>query len=409
VDPLSAEDIAARLGAAPAAAGLPARVPPSFGAALHDAAASSPRWAGPLAANYLRDGPVDRARILGGRDALHAPLHHPLDLDRLPRTAAALARLIARLDAAGVPADAALGAPDLAARFAARPTWAALFAHSYFGGFQPPLFGREADLARIAHEVADGASLDAALDPVLASALTHELAHGHADRDVIQPPYLDEAIVLWMTTGVTPASTWPDGSGEHVVPGAPRLAEVGAALAREVGPDALLRAHFGVVPWSSVLPPGLRGALRALGRARFAAAPAGHLLGEPHHPEPWLRLLAHAHDPTRPGPLPRVPADRDATPDEDDRAWTMGALRGLCVVSTLVDGAFRLETRAPGEVRVDPARGALQRARKPDEIGFGPAEAWLPWRALPGLPRRPFTLRIDDPTDLAEAAAALGA
>jgi len=371
----------------------PASIPTSFLQAMVAAAGARPQWEGALARNYLDDGPADRARALVGHGDPHGLLRHRLDLGRLPRTASALADLVGLVRGAGVSPKDALGFEHPGALFAARPTWAELFEQSYFGGFQPPLFGRPTDLARIAAQVEGGASVDEALDPVLASALLHELAHGRRDREALQPPYLDEAIVLWLTTQLRPGSAWPDRQGEHAVPGAPRLAEVGAAIAREAGAQALIRAHFGAAAWSTALLDALRAALADLGRARFAAAPAGHLLGEPHHPDPWLRLLAHAHAPTRPGPLPRVPTDRPAEPNDDDRAWVLGALRGLCVVATLHDGAMHLETRPPGQVEVDPTRGALRRARFADEIGFGPAEAWLPWRSIPHL-RPGASLRI---------------
>lgn len=404
---LSPEQIALRLGTATRDAlarhGAPQpeldlrpALPPSFADAVVDACQASPRTASAVQRNYLTAGPTDRVRLLSGASAELALLHAPLDPDRLPRTVAALTRLLDLTERAGVPPSVVIGAPSLEALFHDRPTWAQLFLRSYFGGFQAPLFGREDNLSALARHIEGGCPLHRALDPVLASALTHEHAHGLPDRDALQPPYLDEAIVLWITTEVCPGSTWPGPEGDHVVPGAPRLAEVGAALVREIGRDALLRAHFGVQPWSQVLAPGFRESLRALGKLRFAAAPAAHLLGEPHNPEPWLRRIAHAHAPDRPAPLPRVPLDRPADLDAFDRTWILGAVRGLCVVGTLVDGVYQPIGHAPGAITVDPTRGVLRRARHPGEIGFGPAESWLPWRAIPTLrEREPFVLHLD--------------
>ncbi len=127
----------AAAGPAPrAATSPPLRLPPPLRESLV-AAARLGACPDAVVAHYCERMPALLVEQLRADDAPRALLRRPLRLSRLPRLAAALDGLFAALAAAGVDARALLGAASPAELVAARPTAAALYAHTLFGSGLP--------------------------------------------------------------------------------------------------------------------------------------------------------------------------------------------------------------------------------------------------------------------------------
>src|SRR5262249_27534960 len=148
-------------------------------------------------------------------------LHTHLEGARLPRLGAALARLYALVEAAGVDPAAALPARSPAALLDEFPTVARLYAATHYGGFMPLLYctppdaaprrppcGRPADLARAARSL-EGCDVQTVIDRHLCAPLVHELAHFGRRRRGLLPLYLDECVAGHIGVVVHPAFAYP--------------------------------------------------------------------------------------------------------------------------------------------------------------------------------------------------------
>lgn len=303
-----------------------------------------------LRTHYLETMPAMRRAQLP--DAL---LQTPLDWTRLPRLAAALDRLFAVLGAAGVDPTTALGAPTAAALRARAPTLAALYATTHYGGFMPLLYGAPADLAYIA---ARGHDAHAAIDRYLTAPFVHELCHFARERRVLFAPHLDECLAGWLGVYVHPELAYPTGDHDDALYAAPWLSQVGQAIARVFGRDAVIRAHAGD---AAALPARFVAAAAQRGWDDWCARRTLHFLSDTFDPAPWIALaLAH-------GALRDDPAA--------DRAIVEDGLRAMCLRSERVDGSFRTRAALPdAPIAIDDAiHAAAPRALDPIAPRY-----WLP-------------------------------
>jgi hypothetical protein len=230
-----------------------------------------------------------------------------LDWPRWPRLAAAVARL---------------GRAELLGR---ELTVAALYADCCYGRFMPMLNSGAPDAA---------------------ATLVHELAHGPRDHDVLSL-HFDECIAAWLGTRAL--------DGDNDLFAAPWLSQVGGALARVVGADALRAAHAGRVAWDEVLPRGLRAAIERHAWDDYLAHRPLHLLSDATRPEPWMKLcfLAAAG-----APLDDLDvAWRDiptAAEDDADAEMLDDALRAMCWRSERSEVSFRSTRSLPaGAIDID--------------------------------------------------------
>ncbi|HSN25976.1 MAG TPA: methyltransferase [Kofleriaceae bacterium] len=254
--------------------------PPAFARVLTRALAAGP-WP-ELVEHYTRRMPARRTE-----QAQLPIMHAPLDWARLPRLAAAIARLNAILDDAGV------------RRIEHAPTLAALYERTFYGRLMPLLYG-EAHLAR------EGEA-HAVIDRWLVAPVMHELCHLGPEREMLEPVHLDECVGGWLAVHVHPAFGEDDA-----LAAAPWLAQVGQAVARAFGVRAVVRAHAGLEP----LPAWFMREAEGIAWRHFAARRPLHLLADTLDPVPWVELAL----------------SRGLAPDPAfDRVIVRDALRAMCV------------------------------------------------------------------------------
>src|SRR6185436_2190337 len=145
-------------------------------AIAHERAEGAPERAAALLRHYTELMPRARVALLASRAEPAASFFHArLDWAHLPRLSAALDRLHALLDEAGVDAAAALGFSSASAFRAHTRTLAALYERTHYGGSMPLLYGSPADLAYVrARADAAGLDLHAAIDRYLTATILHE-------------------------------------------------------------------------------------------------------------------------------------------------------------------------------------------------------------------------------------------
>jgi hypothetical protein len=162
-------------------------------------------------------------------------------LAAVPRLRQALAGLYRVLAEEGIDVVAFTGAASADALLAARPTVAALYAHSLFGSGLPLLGAYPAE--RDAYDVElERGDPDAVIDLRLSGNLVHELCHGpptaHAER---APSWMvAESAAITLGIAARRAHVFPDDPGE-AVPGVSLFVCVGSAFARRWGRGALFR------------------------------------------------------------------------------------------------------------------------------------------------------------------------
>jgi hypothetical protein len=324
-------------------------------------------------------------------DAARALLHRPIELARLPRLAGALDGLFAALADASVDATAFTGAASPAALVAARPTVAAIYAHTLFGSGLPLVGAYPHERALLLEEL----SLrdpDALLDLRLSGNLVHELCHGPADGRAL-PWMIAEAAALHLGARARPAHVFPDEPGE-AVPGVSLFVCFAEGLARRFGARALVRLCAGA-PLAEVLgertaraltaaawqdwqarqePPFARDALSAMAWIKLAEAPPpiddvldGDLLARAAR-VPWREL----------------PSWRDPPRDEDGTAARV-AVSALFQVNRLAPTFQTWPSEPPnGRLLLDVEACTLAAAPRPDGVFAEPA--W--WLFPPSLCRR---------------------
>lgn len=243
----------------------------------------------------------------------HPLMRAPLVWDRLPRMRAAIERVARHLPAA----RGALDATSLAE----------LHAATYYGGCMPMLYAYPADLA---YFLSRDLGIDATIDRYLTAPVVHELCHGDRDRDALCP-HLDECAGGWLGVHVWPEFAYPVAGQDDAIYASPWLAQVGAALVRVFGIDAVVH---------HTLPRDFIDASERAYWADWTVRRSLHFLSDTLNPQPWLELIF---------------ADRELRPDRDaDVAIVADALRAMCLETTQVGGSFRTRTVTPVTVRVEP-------------------------------------------------------
>ena len=222
---------------------LPA-LPPSLRESLV-AAARRDACPDAVVAHYCERMPALLVDQLRPDDAPRALLRRPLVLARLPRLRAALDGLYAALAGAAVDARALTGASSPTELLAARPTAAALYAHTLFGSGLPLLGVYPADRSALAAEL-ETRDADDVVDLRLSSHLVHELCHGPA-RECDGPPapwLVAEAAATHLGAAARAAHLFPEEPGE-ALRGVSLFVLVGDVLARRFGRAALWGVALG--------------------------------------------------------------------------------------------------------------------------------------------------------------------
>jgi hypothetical protein len=311
------------------------RVDEAFAATL--AGARLPPPLAPRLAPAVRETIVGAAERCGGHPPevlldYYARRMPSLWLDQMTADEPAARLLWRRLDAARLPglraaldalfalAPSLTGAASTEALLAERPTLAALYAPTLFGGATPLLGALPAERALLSRELDAGADPDALIDLRLAGNLVHELCHGRPQElDGPPPPWmlLESAAVL-LGALARPAHIFPERPGE-AVPGVSLFVLVGQGLARLAGRDAVLGLLLGrrldarfdgplaLAGWQDWLArrtaPFVIDALDAAAWLKLAdlcraGAPAGPALLDDAARRPWSELPWWSEEPT---------------------------------------------------------------------------------------------------------------
>ena len=372
----------AAAGEAPRDPGWPAAaLPPALRESLV-AAARIDACPDAVVAHYCERMPALLVEQLRPDDAPRALLRRPLVLARLPRLRAALEGLFRALGEAGIDARALVGAATPGELLAARPTAAALYAHTLFGSGLPLIGAYPADRAALAAEL-ESRDADELLDLRLSAHLVHELCHGPARScDGAPAPWLvAEAAATHLGAAARTEHLFPEEPGE-ALRGVSLFVLVGEVLARRFGRAALWRVALGV-PTTALF--GARTA-RALDgaawddwRARQEAPFARDALGALG----WVKLIDAARAEETPAleatgarPWPTLPWWSDPAEDAD-RAMVPRAVAALFQVNALAPAFVTLPSEPPhARLWLDVADCRL-RAEPRAEGVFGEPAWWL--------------------------------
>jgi hypothetical protein len=220
----------------------PFALPAAIAATLAEAAA---RDALPPAAAeyYTRKMPLLLLEQQDRADRARELLWRPIGA--APRLREALAGLYRVLGEEAIDPVAFTGAASAEALLAARPTVAALYAHSLFGSGLPLLGAYPAERDAYDREL-DAGDPDAVIDLRLSGNLIHELCHGPASAHSERAPswMLAESAAITLGVAARRAHVFPEVPGE-AVPGVSLFVCVGSALARRWGRGALFRFLLG--------------------------------------------------------------------------------------------------------------------------------------------------------------------
>jgi hypothetical protein len=367
-----------------------------------------------LQAHYLELMPSYRVEQLATSDPPNDFVFHaPLEWARLPRLVGGLERTFALLEAAGVPAERALGAPTVEAWTRRYETLAALYEDTYFGSFLPFLYGFPQDLAAYRRELAGGGDPWAVFDRRLAAPILHELMHFRHERELGFPPVLDECVAGYLGVHLFPTFAYPEPGEDNALYCSPWFAQVGQALVRAVGLEAVVRAQTGTEPWREAMAPALVDAAERFGWGQYRRSREVHFLIGNTRPEPWIKLFYLAVA----GALPEV-LDEEALagisfaeiplpPEagepgevaEIERRMLHDALRAMCLRNFQDGGSYRVESVVPpGPVTLDFETGVCRRESGADSLDLAPPRYTLPpslaarCRAL-GWPRAVLVMR----------------
>ena len=180
-------------------------------------------------------------QMLRGEDPARRLLWRPLELARLPRLREALHGLSRELHAAGLDAEAFLGASSAEQLVQQRPNIAALAAPALLGSGLPLVGAWPAERELMNAELSFR-DPDEVLDLRLSGGLLHELCHGPRS-ELSQPPppfILVESAALWLGSLAFPRHVFPEVPGE-AVPGVSMFVLLGQALACLYGKPAVLQ------------------------------------------------------------------------------------------------------------------------------------------------------------------------
>ncbi|HZS42156.1 MAG TPA: hypothetical protein VFF06_35245 [Polyangia bacterium] len=370
-----------RDGAAPPELSLPAGFADVLAAVVAVEEREGTPRAEALRRHYLDFMPRLRVEQLATRAEPNLTLlHRPLDWRRLPRLAGAIDRLFALLAGAGV-TPSLLGCASAAALRARYATLGQLYERTYYGGFMPLLYGWPADLAFFGRALAAGGDFEDAVDRHLTAPILHELAHLDPSTPALFPLYLDECVAGWLGVRVLREFAYPAPGADHALYAAPWFAQVGQALVRACGADAVVRAHAGAEPWESAIQPLLTQSLARAGRDDYLAHRQPHLLSDSFRPDRWIKLIQLAAageraslDEAEARPWRAIPAGAESPLDAeilDD------ALAAMCLRNTQVDRHFVVASappRAPIAIDLDACRVSTA----PGEFDPAPPAYWFP-------------------------------
>jgi hypothetical protein len=342
-----------------------------------------------VVAHYCDRMPALMVEQLRPDDAPRALLRRPLALARLPRLRAALDGLFAALDGAAIDPLALVGASSPAALVAARPTAAALYAHTLFGSGLPLVGAYPADRAPLAAELATR-DADDVIDLRLSSHLVHELCHGPGrEHDGAPAPWLvAEAAATHLGAAARAAHLFPDEPGE-ALRGVSLFVLVGEVLARRFGTAALWRVSLGV-PTAELFGARTARALDEAGwddwRARQEAPFARDALGA----AAWIKLIELARTDERASlaeaarwPWSALPWWSDAI-DDADRRMVPRAVAALFCVNAMAPTFQTLPSEPPGaRLWLDVGECTLRAEPRADGVFAEPA--W--WLFPPPLAR----------------------
>lgn len=311
-----------------------------------------------LVRHYCELMPRMRLEQLAGGDAASATLMRaPLHWDRLPRLVRAVGGLFALLERAGVAATVALGAASLDELAARAPTLAALYERTHYGGCMPLLYGYPTDLA---YFLSRDLSLDETIDRYLTAPIIHELCHLDRAREAL-PPHLDECVAGFIGVHVWPEFAYPVGEHDDAIYAAPWLSQIGHAMARVFGIEAVVRAHAGD---ATALPRAFTDAAREHYWADWQVRRTLHFLSDTLDPAPWLDLIA---------------GGRELAPDRDaDRAIVSDAIRAMCLETERVAGSFRTRTALPRAPIVIDAQAHRVTTAAKSELDVVAPSYWIP-------------------------------
>jgi hypothetical protein len=337
----------------------------------------------------------DRAREL---------LWHPIG--HAPRLRQALDGMLRVLREDGIDAAAFAGAPTVEALLRARPTVAALYAHSLFGSGLPLLGAYPAERAAYDREL-DG-DWDAVIDLRLSGNLVHELCHGPPQATATAPWMLLEAAALTLGAAARAAHAFPDEPGESV-PGISLFVCLGSALARRWGRGRFFRLLAGA-PLAEVAGERAAAALEACAWQDWHERREPPFAAQALTALEWIKL-AELAPPVGDGLLRQAAA----TPWSQLRWWREEAftveeidemLTALCQVNVLAP-TFRTHPAEPGRLWLDVANCRISTEKRPESIYAEPAF----WLVPPPLARRLWErgarrVRIDGVTRAQRAPAA---
>lgn len=379
-----------RFGATVAAAGEVARdpswprlaLPPALRESLVEADA---RGALPEAVvdHYTRLMPSLLIEQLRADDPARALLQRPLVLARLPRLAGALAGLYEALDDAGIEADAMLGAASAEALLAARPTLAALHAHTLFGSGLPLLGCYPADRAALARDLADSdGDGDAVLDRRLSSHIVHELCHGLPSSTGV-PWMVLEAAALHLGAAARVQHLFPDEPGE-ALRGVSLFVLLGDVMARRFGAANLWRVVAGVRP-AALFGARVARALDAAGWEDWCARQEAPFARDALGVVAWAKLVDAVHLESS-GALTLAEAARipwrelpwwQEEVSDDDRAMVSRAVTALCQVNAMAPEFQTLPSDPPaGRLQLDVGEARLSAEARREGV-FGEPAFWL--------------------------------
>jgi hypothetical protein len=389
-----------RFAAAIAAAGPPARPddwPPfALPAPLRESiVAAAARNACPpaLIEHYATKMPSLLVDQLLFDDEPRRLLCRPLEPQRLPRLRQALDGLFAALAAAGIDAHAFVGAPSPAALLAARPTLAAIYAHTLFGSGLPLVGAYPTDRPSLLG-VMEAHGADEAIDRLLGCHIVHELCHGPA-RACDGPPapwMVAEAAANHLGAAARAADIFVDEPGTGLRAVAPFVL-LGDVLARRCGAAALWRLSLGAAP-AAELGASIAAALDAAAWEDWLARREPPFARDALGVLAWIKLVDGARAGAALGPAPlaaaaladwsQLPWWSDAVTD-DDRAMVPRALTALFQVNALAPDFRTVPSEPPrGRLWLDVAEARLFAEPRPDGVYGEPA--W--WLMPPSMARR---------------------
>jgi hypothetical protein len=320
-------------------------------------------------------------------------LTRPLDLDRLPRTRAALDGLFTALALQGLDAARFVGAASRPALIAARPSLAALYAHTLFGSGLPMVGAYPADAPALERDLARHGA-DETIDRRLGCHIVHELCHGAPARDSPSLPswMVAEAAANHLGAAARAADVFPDEAGEGLRAVA-LFVMLGDVLARHFGAANLWRVAL-VVPFATLFGAGVAAALEAAAWEDWRARQEPPFARDALAVGAWLKLVDAARAGLPLGATPLAAANClswqtlpwwHAPVSAADEAMLPRALTALFQVNALAPD-FRTLPSEPPQRRlwIDVAEARLFAEPRPDGAYGEPA--W--WILPPPLARR---------------------